>query len=137
MNLKTTYILFGVLLAVLLVFAATQFSGCEKPGTDKDTFLFADFHGKKPVKTEDVDGVRIERPGSPALVFTKDKGQWQMAEPYRLRTDNFAVSRVVDEVSAARSEQSEISSSLGQYGLDTPKVVVTLKKGDQEWKLNV
>jgi hypothetical protein len=137
MNLKTTYILFGVLLAVLLVFAATQFSGCEKGDTGKDTFLFADFHSKKPVKAEDVERVRIERPGSPALAFTKDKGQWSMTEPYRLRTDNFAVTRVVDEVTAARSEQSEMSSSLGQYGLDSPRVVVTLKKGDQEWKLNV
>jgi hypothetical protein len=137
MNLKTTYILFGVLLAVLLVFAATQFSGCEKPGTEKDTFLFADFHGKKPVKTDEIDSVRVERAGSPALVFTRDKGQWQMTEPYRLRTDNFAVTRVVEEVTGARSEQSEMSSSLGQYGLDSPKVVVTLKKGDQEWKLNV
>src|SRR5439155_2869549 len=88
MNLKTTYILFGVLLAVLLLFAATQFSGCDKSGTEKEAFLFADFHAKKsPVKTADVDSVRIERPpAKQALVFTREKSDWRMTEPYALRT---------------------------------------------------
>ena len=30
-----------------------------------------------------------------------------------------------------------MASNLGQYGLNDPQIVVTLKKGDQEWKLNV
>ena len=37
----------------------------------------------------------------------------------------------------AKREQSEMSNSLEQYGLKEPQIVVTLKKGDQEWKLNV
>jgi hypothetical protein len=138
MNLKTTYILFGLLVAVLLLFAATQFSGCEKSGAEKEAFLFADFHAKKsPVKTSDVDTVRIERPGDKALVFTREKNDWRMTEPYALRTDSYQVNRVVDEVSGAKREQSEMTSNLDQYGLKDPSIVVTLKKGDQEWKLNV
>lgn len=139
MNLKTTYILFGVLLAVLLLFAATQFSGCEKSGTDKESHLFADFHNKKaPEKTDDIDTVRIERPAAhQALVFKRDRSAWQMEEPYRLRTDTYQVGRVVDEVTGARREPGEMTSNLGQYGLNEPKVIVTLRKGDQEWKLNV
>ncbi len=136
MNLRTTYILFGALLLVLILFAATQFSGCQS-GTDKDPYLFADFHGKSPIKKEEIDSVRIEHAGVPTLVFTRDKGQWQMTEPYRLRTDNYQVTRVVDEVTDAQREPGNPTSDLKQYHLDQPRVVVTLKKGDQEWKLNV
>jgi hypothetical protein len=139
MNLKTTYILFGILLAVLLLFAATQFSGCEKAGATKEAFLFADFHAKKsPVKTADVDTVRIERPADQqTIVFTREKNDWRMTQPYALRTDAYQVNRVVDEVSGAKREESEMTSNLDQYGLQEPKIVVTLRKGDQEWKLNV
>jgi hypothetical protein len=139
MNLKTTYILFGVLLVVLLLFAATQFSGCESGGPAKDLYLFADFHAKKdPVKPDEIDTLRIERPASnQTLVFTRDKGQWQMTEPYKLRTDNFQVMQVVDEITKAQREDTAMASNLGQYGLNDPKMIVTLKKGDKEWKLNV
>ncbi len=140
MNLKTTYILFGVLLAVLLLFAATQFSGCQKSGTDKEGYLFSDLYDKKKgtVETKDIDTLRIERPAAhQTLVFTRDKGAWQMTEPYRLRTDSYQVDRVVDEVAGARRQSSEMKSDLGQYGLTEPKIIVTLKKGDQEWKLNI
>jgi hypothetical protein len=140
MNLKTTYILFGVLLLVLLVFAATQFSGCDKAGGDKEGYLFADLIDKKSGRPDakDIDTLRIERPAAKqTIVFTHEKTGWQMTEPYHLRTDNFAVSQVVDQVVGARREQSDISSSLGQYGLDEPRTVVTFKKGDKEWKLNV
>jgi hypothetical protein len=139
MNLKTTYILFGALLAVLLLFAATQFSGCEKAGDEKGGYLFADFHAKKePVKTDEIDLVRIDRPAAnSSLVFKREKGVWQMTDPFAARTDAYQVNRVVDEVTGAKREQSEMTSNLGQYGLNEPKIVVTLKKGDQEWKLNV
>jgi len=141
MNLKTTYILFGVLLAVLLLFAATQFSGCQKGGTDKDTYLFADFNNKKsPVKTSDIDTVRIERPAAnQTIVFTRGaKDSWQMTQPYALRTESYPVTRVVDEVTGAKREEgTEKLKNLEQYGLKEPLTVVTLKKGDQEWQLNI
>ncbi len=140
MNLKTTYILFGVLLAVLLLFAATQFTGCQKSGTDKDTYLFADFHNKSPVKTSEIDSVTIERPAAgQTIVFARgDKESWRMTQPYPLRIDNYPVTRVVDEVSnAKREEGGEKLKNVDQYGLKEPRIIVTLKKGDQEWKLNI
>jgi hypothetical protein len=60
-----------------------------------------------------------------------------MTEPYRLRTDSYTVNNLVSQVANAEREKSDMSSSLDDYDLRQPPVVVTLKKGDREWKLNV
>jgi hypothetical protein len=139
MNLKTTYILFGVLLVVLVVFALVQLWKVSPTGTDQEGYLFADFHAKKaPVKTDEIDQVRIDRPAAnSSLVFKREKGAWQMTDPFPARTDAYQVNRVVEEVSNAKRDPSEIGTNLEQYGLKDPQLVVTIKKGDQEWKLNV
>jgi hypothetical protein len=141
MNLKTTYILFGVLLAVLIVFAVTQLVKYKPGDATKEQYVFADFQGKDAVKSDDIDAVRIERKpaGGKAevLAFTRGKDGWQMQEPYPLRTAPYEVSSLVRQVAEARRESSEMSSNLAEYGLDDPREVVTLKKGDKEWKLNV
>jgi hypothetical protein len=138
MNLRTTYILFALLLVVLLVFAATQLWKVSPTGTSKEQYIFADFHSKNPVKTGEIDTVRIDRgEGKEAIAFTRGKDGWQMTAPFTSRTDTFQVDNLVRQVTDAEREKSEMSSNLKEYDLDPPPVVVTLKKGDQEWKLNV
>src|SRR5689334_1914420 len=110
MNLKTTYILMGVLLAVLLVFAVTQLMKVQQPGKDdKEQYVFADFHGKNPVKTSDIDSVRLQKllpDGSTAetVLFTRGKDGWEMTEPHHLRVDAFQVDNLVSQVSGAARE---------------------------------
>ena len=60
-----------------------------------------------------------------------------MKEPYTVRTSSAEVDNLVQQVATAQCEKSSMSSNLSEYGLDSPRVVVMLKKGDQEWKLNV
>jgi hypothetical protein len=141
MNLKTTYILFGLLVVVLAAFAAFQIWGDRGPKGGAGDALFADFsRAKDPVKADELDSVRVERTADgkkEALLFVRGKDGWQMKEPYALRVDTYQVDNLARQVSGAQREKSEMSSNLAEYGLEDPQAVVTLAKGDQEWKLNV
>jgi hypothetical protein len=141
MNLKTTYILFGVLLAALLTFLAFQFWGSNPRKGDTEDALFPEFTRiKDPASKSDIESVRIERNSdgkSESMLFVHNDGNWQIREPVVLRADPFQVDNVVSQITSAHREKSEMSSDLAQYGLDHPAVVITLKKGDAEWRLNV
>ncbi|MBV9124710.1 MAG: hypothetical protein JO112_15245, partial [Planctomycetes bacterium] len=59
MNFKTTYILFGVLLAVLGVFLLTQLLG--KKTTEETGYVLPSLHeDNDALKTSDITGVEIE-----------------------------------------------------------------------------
>lgn len=141
MNLKTTLVLFGVLAVALGVLALTQLLGVGRAG-DQSDYLFPEIHKKgKTVEAKDIDTVKIEH-AAPSqqgtFVFTrKDDGTWDMQQPASYRVDRFQVDSLVSQVLDARREKSETTSDLKETGLDQPSFVVTLKKGDQEWKLNV
>lgn len=141
MNIKTTVILFGALVGALFIFGITQYLGVKKAGA-LDEFVFPEFHDKKKGSTsKDIDTVEIVRtkPKSETLVFVKRDDGWQMEKPYRgLRVDRFLVDRLVHQVTDAKKEKTDLAPNLGEYGLDEPGLVVTLKKGvEREWKLNV
>jgi hypothetical protein len=141
MNLKTTYILFGLLVVVILAFVAFQFWGGDTTKGSAGDFLFADFHrDKDPLKSGEIDGVRIERTvdGKKETVrFAHGKDGWRIEEPYPARADSYQVDNLLRQVTGAQREKSEVSSNLKEYDLENPPLVVTLTKGDQEWKLNV
>ncbi len=141
MNFKTTYILFGVLFGVLALFGLTQLLGW-RSSTDKSVYALPTLNdNRKPVKTEDIETVEIERtrPNAEKLVFQRSEQGWRLQQP-SVRVDNYLVDRVVQQVSRARKdEKADITTNLKQFGLDQPALVVTLtqKGGDREWKLNV
>ena len=65
MNLKTTYILFGAFFALLVVFAILFFKSGGPTTDNEDTaeFVFPDFKREKdPVKTADIESVRVDAP---------------------------------------------------------------------------
>jgi hypothetical protein len=144
MNFKTTYILFGVLFGLLVVFSLVMFLTPPKP-IDQAYVLPSLHDPREPVETKNIDSLTIERtsPKSENIAFDhdKDSGRWSMTRPFALkdyRVDRGAVDRVVDEVMNARREQNaDVSSNLKDWGLDSPAVVITLHKGDKEWKLNL
>ena len=141
MNFKTTYLLFGVLLAVLIVFGLTQLLGVQTP-KDNTVWVFKSLNdSKNPVRTEDIESVEIERTSAKPekLVFSRTEQGWRLTDP-DVRLDNYAVDRVIDQVKGARKEEkADVTSDLKQFGLDAPRAIVTLKKKgeDKEWKLNV
>src|ERR1700730_14653525 len=138
MNFKTTYILFGILGVVLVVFACALWMGPTTTGESK--WVLPSIHdAANPVDAKDIDTVVIERsqPKTEKLVFVKDGDRWKMTEPHSFRVDRYLVDQVVDQLfKAQREEKADMTSDLKQWGLDAPATTVTLKKSDEkEWKV--
>jgi hypothetical protein len=140
MNFKTTYILFGLLIAVLFLFGLTQYLGLRKP-PEGPQYVFPAIHDKlNPVSADDIEVVEIARtePKAEKLFFFRTEDGWKLREP-RVRVDGFAVDQIVRQVRDARHEGTELSPNLAEYGLDSPRTTVTLRKkgGGAEWKLHL
>lgn len=140
MNTKTTIILFGTLVGIFVVFAVTQITKVKPPG-ELDALVLPEFHDtKKGTATKDIDMVEIKRtkPREETLVFAKENDTWRLVKPHQLRVQGHMVQSVIDQVTRARKEKADLSTSLAEYGLDEPALTVTLKRGvDREWKVNV
>jgi hypothetical protein len=140
MNFKTTYVLFGILAAVLALFAVTQVAGLRKP-TDRVAYVVPSLNDKKsPVRPDDIETIVIDRtrPTPETLVFKRAGQGWRLEKP-NVRVQGWLVDRIVTEVSGARrDDKAEVSSDLKLVGLDPPEEVVTLRHKDgREWKLNL
>jgi hypothetical protein len=143
MNFKTTYVLFGALLLLLVVAAVSLMTGT-KPGEEGrvlDSAAAAD------VTAKDVTSVTLDRraPTEQRLVFTRvGARKWKLTEPYEARVDGEQVERIVDEVLSLRKEEKpgDLSSNLANHGLDKPSLVVTLTRGakdgtaERSWAVN-
>jgi len=141
MNLKTTYILFGVLAVALggLVLAQLFRLGPRGPGSD---FVFPELHSRKnPVDEKKIDSVRIEHADSAkgaTYLFTRgDQRAWQIEEPKQFRAAQFEVNNLVQHVASAAREKVDLISNLKEYELDKPRIIVTLSRGDESWTLNI
>jgi hypothetical protein len=140
MSFKTTYILFGVLAGMFLLIVLAVWLG--PAGTGDSAFILPSMHKKDAVKTDDIDLVEIDRakPTKEKLVFQRDPNtkKWLLVEPQKLRVDKHTVDRLVNQVyDARRYELVDLTSNLKEWDLDPPLATITLKKGDQEWKLNL
>src|SRR5262245_28315074 len=112
MNLKTTYMLFGLLAIALggLVLAQLFRLGPRGSGSD---FVFPELHSKKnPVDEKEIDSVRIEHVGSAkaeTYVFTRgDQRAWQIEEPGQFRAAQFEVNNLVQHVATATREKVDL-----------------------------
>src|SRR5262249_44173086 len=129
MNFKTTYILFGILALVLLLFAVTLWMG---PTTTEQTpfGLPASAKESRPPEPKDITRVEIERsrPSDEKLVFVRDSGseRWRIVEPRDYVANSAAIDTLVRQVYNARLEEnSDVVNDPKQYGLETPAEVVT------------
>src|SRR5437667_12351450 len=105
MNFKTTYILFGIFAAVLIVFGVTQLLGLQSP-KDKSVYALPSLHDrKKPVRSEDIGTVEIARtqPAEEKLVFYRTDQGWKLREP-SVRIDRLTVDRLIQQVIDAKKE---------------------------------
>jgi hypothetical protein len=141
MNFKTTYLLFGILGALLLVFGLTQLAGLRKPD-QRSAFVLPSLNdAKNPIKPEDVEAVEVERtrPTAEKLVFYRTEQGWKLKQP-EVRVEGYLVDRIIDQVKGARiEEKADVTDNPKQFGLDTPAATVTLTKkgGDKEYKLHL
>src|SRR6266852_4641812 len=134
MNLKTTYILFGIVIVVLLVVGLLQIFSPKSP-TQGSEWVFPDLVSKEGTSNpSDMDSLRVERTGkdkSENLLFVRGDKGWELREPSSLRVDNYQVEDLVRKLMSAKREDTKTSTNLADYGLDDPAVVLTLQKGDK------
>jgi hypothetical protein len=136
MNFKTTFFLFGVLIAMLLVFGiAVQVPR----GTADQMAIFPSIF-----ETPDlpIETVVLSRKGKEVRLLKTEQG-WRLQEPpasQTARADNNKVEQVIDQVQHARKvEDVPVSRDLARYGLEDPALKVTLREkgAGREWTLNV
>jgi hypothetical protein len=140
MNLKTTYILFGVVFAVLLVVGLLQIYNPKNPTTESD-YVFPDLVNKEGnVTPSEIDNVRVERTvkgNKENLLFVRDGANWEIREPAKVRIESYQVEDLVRKLMSVRKETTKTTSNLKEYGLEDPAVVVTLQKGDKTYNLSL
>ncbi len=144
MNFKTTYVLFGILAVVLLVFVWTLWVG--PTDTEKTAYVLPSMHKEgSPFEPKDITRVEIERtqPNQEKIVLVRDakNNRWSVVEPRDYEADSSAVDSLVRQIYNARlQDQADVLDNPKQYGLETPAEVITLIKETEprrEVKLNV
>lgn len=138
MNFRTTYILFGLLAAVLVLFGVALYVG---PSTDTDDYVLPSLHRGEKVKQDDIVSVEIEHvrptPGKVVAKLDSDTETWKLTEPVVTRLDRFTGSQLVgDFFNARKSDKAEVNNNLKEWGLQPPAATATIKHKDgREWKI--
>ena len=145
MNNKTLYILAGLFVGLLGVFFVLQKFG---PAPNDDTASYALPSLRPPrggstapkIEANDISRVEIDRDqGREKLVFERAPRGWRLLNP-GARVDGQIVDRLIDQVRNTHKEESaDVSSSLADLGLESPKMIITLtrKEDGREFRLNV
>jgi hypothetical protein len=143
MNLKSTLYLFGGLVILLLGFAALQLFKVLTPEErkERERYLVPAFHDKfNPVEQGHFTRVVVERKGDKGqekLEFQKTGNDWTMIAPKQVRTNTGAVSQLINQImNAERAKYADVKGDLAKFGLDAPKTVVRLYRGDAETTVN-
>jgi hypothetical protein len=134
MSFKTTFVLFGIVIVMLLVFGIAL----QVPRTTPEkTAVFSTLNDAIPIDTMVVDR------GGKALRFLKSDRGWKMQEAggsVAVRADETKVDDLLRQVrDAKRIEGVTVSNDLSVYGLDHPSEKVVLKErgAGREWTLFV
>lgn len=136
MNYRTTFILGGIFLALLLLLAVAITIGPESG--DQGRALFPELLKATGVDVnpgENILAIRLERskPEKQTLVLKREGqgGNWVFEEPFRGTADGFAVNSLVRAVLEGRREEDrDAGAGASQTGLDEPVATVTLTGKD-------
>lgn len=161
MNIRTTAILFGLLLAAIGVFGMFQWLGVKTPEErraqsrlvsptlyqlvspyDSANDPNSPVQIKNDAKYKLFDRLTIERParnGRPSerIEFRRQGSQWHIVAPHPLRTNTDEVHKLINQLAAAEHDQSEITQGLAHYGLDQPAHLVKLYRGEEVFTVAV
>jgi competence protein ComGC len=137
MDLRTTSLLFGLLLGILWLFGLML---VYKKTAPDDNLIVPSMHDAK------IDLVTIEKEGKEAkdkLVFTQINELWYLQQhDQKVRVEGFKIDQMIKETQGARRyEEERVSEDLAEFGLAPPQMVVTFKgtvrSRDKEWQLKV
>lgn len=147
MNLRMTFILFGILVACLAVFLALQLldvkTTAERDELSKYVLASLNQPGNRATPA-DIEQVILERedPKKPGQrdkwVFKREGKSWKMLEPRPLRLSESAVDNLVRQVLDLQRERLDVSRQpLAELGLEQPSIRVTLTRGGKDATLQV
>lgn len=136
MNYRTTFILGGIFLALLLLLAVAITIGPENG--DQGRALFPELLKATGVDVnpgENILAVRLERtrPEKQTLVLKRAGAgaRWRFEQPFQGAADTFAVNNLVRAVLEGRREEDrDATDASSQTGLDQPVATVTLTDKD-------
>ncbi len=75
------------------------------------------------LQAADINSIKIERAGMPAVELARTGSGWQMTTPLKLRADQYLVKALLDSLHAdVNSSFPAIQTNLGKYGLDPPRL---------------
>ena len=141
MSFRTTYILFGILGAMVVVFALALWLTPVSPPNTK--YVFPSAHDEKTkVESEAVVRVKVQRPGADEpLIFAKEEGDknFRMVQPSGYRINDSLVYTLISQfIDAKKVEGADVTNDLARWGLQPPKGKVVLKlKDGRELTLNL
>jgi hypothetical protein len=133
MNYRTTYVLFGIL-ACLFVFLGLALWLAPLP-TQANQYVFPSLHPREgEVSFTYFDHVEIEHGDvAPKLVFDRDNktNLWTVSDgTATYPADSAKVNRLISAICGAKKVPTEKPPALGEWGLDKPDTVVTMKSSD-------
>ncbi len=141
MNLRSTYILFGGVIAVLVVFVLVLTFGSRSNSED---YLFPELHPKgKSEQAADVaktiNKVEIEhlQPSGQTLLFERTPSGWSLAKPYPGAVDSGAIDRLVNSLVNARIDKKSEAPPKNETGLDSPSAAVSLITSDKTYRVMI
>lgn len=82
-------------------------------------------HEVSALKLADFTAIKIEFPTKAPTSFDKVDGRWRMTAPYKMRADTLSVQRILSII-AAKSAEKFAATDLVKYGLDNPRLRLTL-----------
>jgi hypothetical protein len=145
MNLRTTPLLFGLLLGILWLFGLML---VYKKGAVDENLILPTMAGAD-VKIDTVIikyGDSKKEKENEELVFSQQNDLWYLLQnDMKVRVENFRIDNLIREIKdAKRYEEERTQDNLASYGLPpaaTPPITVTLKgkrkDTDKEWKFYV
>src|SRR3954468_8802278 len=109
MSFRTTYLLFGLLAVILVVFGVTLWR-LPSEGADSSAYILPSLHSPtEPVQQGDIDRVELTRTSGESLAFARDpqtKG-WRLTRPRTARADTQAVTGLIRQAFDARRAQTD------------------------------
>src|SRR5262249_49558232 len=139
MNPKTTYILFGILALLLVVFGLALWLGPQK---EASIYVLARMHDPAdPIETGKINEVIVEREEpKEKWVFQRqpETNRWVITEPRKLRGNNRTINSLLEQIYNAKQDKTtDKPANLAQWGLDKPSQTITLKSGETELQLKI
>ncbi len=137
MSFRTTYILFGLLGALVLVFGLALWLAPATRVDDKYVLPSIRAGGAK-VEDKNIVKVELERPAEGVeYVFVRDESKdFKLEKPAGYRINSSHVLTLVNQVLDAKTEVGDLSSNLKDWGLDKPHGKIKLTT-DQKQELTV